>query len=346
MASDYERQINPVRDYAERRGSVFNAHTVEIQPQAYPDQRRIILDGRSMPTESVPSGRDAAGRQERQSAGIDPGRDVNHPEAEREIAKDPEEELRRTRTRAPIRHARAVGVIFDADDLGKKASPEQWKELTEARREFDHVRSHGWQDAEAAYAKDESVAREAGSGKVNRAIRALQIETEFRTSPERRADRFVERWQKLGQASQRQYQAGDMTGYNATRSTIGDWPKASSAIRSLNPSSPAAGSNSAYPSNQDWASAATSPSVTGWGSAGGMGSGCRNLQPCGIAVQCRSITARAAGIANHAPVKAVSESRSAVAMRRRLPGSVSSPFSIPVISLTERPHVTARSSML
>ena len=50
----------------------------------------------------------------------------------------------------------------------------------------------------------------------------LQLETELRTDPSRRADRFVQRWQKLDHASQRQYQAGDMSGYKATRSAMGD----------------------------------------------------------------------------------------------------------------------------
>lgn len=87
------------------------------------------------------------------------------------------------------------------------------------------MRPHGWQDAEAAYAKDGDLAREAGSGRVNRAIRALQLETEIRTDPSRRADRFVERWQKLDQTSLRQYQAGDIAGYKATRSAMGDMAK-------------------------------------------------------------------------------------------------------------------------
>ena len=87
------------------------------------------------------------------------------------------------------------------------------------------MRPHGWQDAEAAYAKDGDLAREAGSGRVNRAIRALQLETEIRTDPSRRADRFVERWQKLDHTSLRQYQAGDMPGYKATRSAMGAMAK-------------------------------------------------------------------------------------------------------------------------
>jgi hypothetical protein len=50
------------------------------------------------------------------------------------------------------------------------------------------------------------------SGRLNRAIRALQLETELRINPGRRADRFVDDWQKLDQASLRRYQAGDISG--------------------------------------------------------------------------------------------------------------------------------------
>jgi hypothetical protein len=87
------------------------------------------------------------------------------------------------------------------------------------------VRPYGSHDAEAAYKKDPELAREAAGGRVNRAVRALQLETELRIHPERRADRFVERWQKLDYTSQRQYQAGDISGYKATRSAMGDMAK-------------------------------------------------------------------------------------------------------------------------
>jgi hypothetical protein len=111
------------------------------------------------------------------------------------------------------------------EDAGGKAGPEQMRELVDARKGFDEVRPHGWRDAEAAYARDPDLAREAGTGRVNRAIRALQLESEIRTDPQRRADRFVERWQKLDQTSQRQYQAGDMSSYKSTRSAMGDMAK-------------------------------------------------------------------------------------------------------------------------
>lgn len=45
------------------------------------------------------------------------------------------------------------------------------------------------------------------------------------TDPQRRADRFVERWRELSHTSQRQYQAGNMAGYTATRSAMGDMAK-------------------------------------------------------------------------------------------------------------------------
>jgi hypothetical protein len=87
------------------------------------------------------------------------------------------------------------------------------------------VRPYGWQDAEAAYVKDESLVCEAGSCKINRAVRALQLETEIRFSPERRADRFAERWRKLKRTSEQKYAAGDYAGHRAARSAMGEMAK-------------------------------------------------------------------------------------------------------------------------
>jgi len=97
--------------------------------------------------------------------------------------------------------------------------------LQDARKALEEVRPYGSHDAEAAYKKNPELASEAATGQVNRTMRALQLETELRADPQRRADRFVERWRELGQASQRQYQAGDMSGYKSTRSAMGDMAK-------------------------------------------------------------------------------------------------------------------------
>ena len=210
MASDYER-ADPAVDYAERRGITFRERVTEIVRKIVPEKMRNMFDGLRPSAHAVP-GPDDARRPEREAP-------------VRKAADAPEAALRKARTKALVRHARAVDAIFGMQERGGKASPAQVKELQEARKVFEEVRPYGSHDAEAAYKKNPELVREAAGGQVNRAIRALQLETELRTDPSRRADRFVERWQKLDQTSQRQYQAGDLAGYKATRSAMGDIAK-------------------------------------------------------------------------------------------------------------------------
>jgi Ti-type conjugative transfer relaxase TraA len=213
MASDYER-ADPAQGYAERRGINFRERVAEIVRKVVPEKVRGMFDGSRSAADGA-RGPDAGERPERESAGVAARRGSTAPE--REIAEDPEAALRKARTEALKRHARAVAAIFSTEDRGRKGSPEQWTELVDSRRAFDEVRPYGWQDAEAAYAKDESLAHEAGSGRTGRAIRSLQLETEIRTDPQRRADRFVERWQNLDRAGEQRYAAGDYSGYQAAR---------------------------------------------------------------------------------------------------------------------------------
>jgi hypothetical protein len=223
MASDYER-ADPAQNYAERRGITFRERVAEIVRKVVPEKVRNLFDDLRSPGD-VP-GPGAGWRPEREA----PERERSGAEAERRetkapertVAADPEAEARRVRTKALVRHARAVDAIFEAQEMGGKASPEQVKELQEARRVFEDVRPYGSVDAEAAYTKNPELAYEAAGGRVNRAVRALQLETELRINPGRRADRFVERWQELDQTRLRQYQVGDMSGYRATRSAMGD----------------------------------------------------------------------------------------------------------------------------
>ncbi|WP_316173076.1 Ti-type conjugative transfer relaxase TraA, partial [Bradyrhizobium sp. SZCCHNRI2049] len=226
MASDYER-ADPVQSYAERRGITFRERMAEIVRNLVPEKLRNMLDGLSVPGE-VPD-RDGGRRPERGSPERENiGAAADRREAEvpaRTVAQDPEAEARRVRTRALVRHARAVDAIFAAQETSGRSSPEQVKELQTARQAFEKVRLYGSHDAEAAYQKNPELAREAAGGRLNRAIRALQLETELRIDPSRRADRFVERWQKLDHTSQRQYQAGDRSGYRATRAAMGDMAK-------------------------------------------------------------------------------------------------------------------------
>jgi hypothetical protein len=210
MALDYGR-ADPAQNYAERRGITFRERVAEIVRKVVPERVRNMFDGLRPSAEAVP-GTGSARRPQREAP-------------EGKVVEDPEAALRKARTKALIRHARAVNAIFDMQDRGGKASPEQVKELQEARKVFEQVRPYGSHDAEAAYKKNPELALEAASGNSARAIRALQLETELRTNPSRRADRFVERWQKLNHTSQRQYQADDISGYKATRSAMGDMAK-------------------------------------------------------------------------------------------------------------------------
>jgi Ti-type conjugative transfer relaxase TraA len=223
MASDYEL-ADPVQGYAERRGITFRERVAEIVRKVVPEKLRDMFDGLRSPSDMPgPDRRQRPGWEtpERELSGT-PAEQRDAAAPERKVAADPEAEARRLRTRALVRHARAVDAIFEAQEMGGKASPEQVKELQKARQVFEEVRPYGSHDAEAAYKKNPELAREAAGGQLNRAIRALQLETELRIHPERRADRFVERWQRLDHTSQHQYQAGDISGYRATRSAMGD----------------------------------------------------------------------------------------------------------------------------
>lgn len=213
MATDYD----PAQSYAERRGITSHARDAAVEQMRVPDNALDRIDDIIF---DVREPRDGAEGPERETTGRRITQEIEA--VARDAGIDSEDALRHARRMALIRHAHAVGQVFNAEDAGSKASPAQWEELVDARKTFDAVRPYGWQDAEAAYAKDESLAHEAGSGKVNRAIRALQLETEIRTSPERRADRFVERFRELRQTGDRQYAAGNYSGYRSARAEMGN----------------------------------------------------------------------------------------------------------------------------
>ncbi|MEW6125065.1 MAG: Ti-type conjugative transfer relaxase TraA [Pseudomonadota bacterium] len=209
MASDYARS-DPAQDYAERRGITFRQRVVEIVRKV-PEKLRDLVDTLRPSVEiaqEAPALREELGNRARSLA--------------KEAADDSEAVLRQARTRALVRHARAWDAILSTADGTGQGTPEQIRELSDARKAFEELRPHGWRDAEAAYEKNPELVHEAAGGKLNRTIRALQLETEIRTDPERRAGQFVERWKKLDQQRQRQYSDGDYSGYKATRVQMGD----------------------------------------------------------------------------------------------------------------------------
>ena len=103
----------------------------EIVRRVVPEKVRNMLDDLRSPAD-VP-GPDGGRRSERETPERErsgTGAERRETEApERKLAEDPEKELRRVRTRALVRHARAVDAIFEAQEMGGEASPEQVKEL-------------------------------------------------------------------------------------------------------------------------------------------------------------------------------------------------------------------------
>ncbi|ESW93116.1 conjugal transfer protein TrbA [Mesorhizobium sp. LSJC269B00] len=240
MASDYEK-VDPAQSYAERRGITFRERVVEMVRRIVPEKLRDriggLLDGLRSPGDAgldQDLGR-RPGREDGGARGDDaiaaPGREASARGAQRDttVPVDAEAALRSARTQALVRHARALDAILSTGNADGQGSPEQMRELREARSAFEKIRPFGWRDAEAAYVKNPELVHEAGAGRVSRIVLALQLETEIRNGldndPVRRADRFVERWQKLDRTGQEQYQAGDMSGYKSTRSAMSDMAK-------------------------------------------------------------------------------------------------------------------------
>jgi len=221
MALDYAK-ADPAQAFAERRGIAIRKRVIEVLRKIVPERFRDGIDG-SRPVRDGALGSDVAQRPGREEARKDirPSADA----LQKAVAYDPEAAMRKARTEALKRHARAVDAIFTAQERGNSGTPDQLRDLAESRASFEEVRPDGWRDAEAAYAKDPSLAREAGSGQANRAIRALQLETQLRTSPERRAAQFVERWQHLDRTSLSHYRSGTMSDYRATRAEMGEMAK-------------------------------------------------------------------------------------------------------------------------
>ncbi|WP_019831087.1 Ti-type conjugative transfer relaxase TraA [Sphingomonas sp. PR090111-T3T-6A] len=98
---------------------------------------------------------------------------------------------------AVTRHGRIVQAIRFAHSVGDPSSAEQTAELAASRNALDRIQPNGARELESAFAVDPRLIDEAGAGRTNTVIRAMQLETEMRTDPALRADTFVQRWQGL-----------------------------------------------------------------------------------------------------------------------------------------------------
>ncbi|MDP0930195.1 Ti-type conjugative transfer relaxase TraA [Paracoccus onubensis] len=148
MALDYQ-QSDPVQDYAERRGISFRARVVEIMRKLVPERLRDRIDGVFDGARTVGDGAPvpAIGRQPERERGRPELARQDSPAPEIEASEDRERMLRRARTQALVRHAHAVDAIFEVEERGGKAGPEQVTELREARKHFEELRPFGAHDA-------------------------------------------------------------------------------------------------------------------------------------------------------------------------------------------------------
>jgi len=222
MASDYA-QRDPVRDYAERRGISFGERIAEIV-RAVPEKACGIFDGLCLSIsgqEREPS----ATPQIRRGMfdGLDLGRtaptaergmfaDFRPPVSVADPAKAVQAEREQVRRLAVGRHARAIADIWKMQDKGLPVLPHQRAELDRAREAMDRTGKHAAKDMEQAYSRAPGLVSEASGGRVRQAMRAMQLETEIRTDPDKRADRFVEGWRQLGQHREELQRDGDFRG--------------------------------------------------------------------------------------------------------------------------------------
>ena len=205
MASDYERR-DPAQQFAEQRGITFGERVTEIV-RAGAEKARGMFDGLRL----------AIGGQDR-GALVAPERsrgifaDFRPPAPVADPARAAQAEREHVRQLAVQRHARAVADIWKMQDKGLPVLPHQRAELDKAREAMNQTGKHTARDMEQAYKRDPALASDAAGGRVRQAMRAMQLEAEIRTDPDKRADRFVEGWRQLGQHREELQRDGDFRG--------------------------------------------------------------------------------------------------------------------------------------
>ena len=102
-------------------------------------------------------------------------------------------------------------------DQGMEELPHQRVSLDKARRGLDAVRPHASTDLHRAFVRDTGLVEEAAKGRTANAIRAMQLETEMRLDPDKRADRFASDFQRMHRQVRRLEEAGDRRGGDALR---------------------------------------------------------------------------------------------------------------------------------
>jgi len=222
MASDYARR-DPVRDFAERREIGFGERVAEIarnvsqKARGMFDGLRLSIGGQERQSTAAPA------QQRGMFADFKPP--VPQPQHEQGIfanfrppspvadaIRAAQAERENVRRLAVERHARAVANIWKMQDKGLPVLPHQRAELDKAREAMNQTGKHAAQDMERAYSRNSDLVPDAAGGRVRQAMRAMQLEAEIRTDPDKRADRFVEGWRELGRHREELQRDGDFRG--------------------------------------------------------------------------------------------------------------------------------------
>ena len=95
------------------------------------------------------------------------------------------------------RYARAVQDIGRMTEQGLPALEYQKAAKVQAAQALDAVHGQGTHDLDTVFAREPGLVSEAANGRTANAIRQMQLETELRSNPELRANRFVQTWQQL-----------------------------------------------------------------------------------------------------------------------------------------------------
>jgi hypothetical protein len=199
MALDYarERDVDPTRAFAERRGISFRERVTEIVRKIVPEKARSIF------------------------ASFRPASEPQHDVVLEHKPKAGTLDIRR----GVERYARAVADIERTAAKGLEPMPHQIAAREKAFAGLNDIRPEAGKDLSAAFRSQPELVGQASSGRTANAIRAMQLEAEIRTNPTLRADRFVENWQRLHRQRDQAFQTGNYHRADAVSASMGAMAK-------------------------------------------------------------------------------------------------------------------------
>lgn len=98
--------------------------------------------------------------------------------------------------------------------------PHQESAREKAHAALDAIKPKAGRDLAIAFSRQPGLISEAASGRTTNAIRAMQLESEIRTNPAMRADRFVNDWQRLHRQRDQALDAEKYSRANAASSSM------------------------------------------------------------------------------------------------------------------------------